>query len=301
MAPRAAELPSGILLLDKPLGLSSNAALQRVKWLLGARKAGHVGSLDPLATGMLPIVLDEATKLAGEIISQRKCYRFTLALGERTRTGDVEGEVIESLAVPRLESAAVQAALDRFLGAQTQIPPMFSALKRDGRPLYELARAGVEVERAPRPIEILRFALLGLEPRSLQAEVVCTKGTYVRTLGEDLARSLGTCGHLSDLRRQYVEPFEGEPMETLRSIEQALEAGSAPRLLAPDAALGSLPAVRLPEEAARRLGMGQCVSLPGVVPAPTLRLYGPEGEFLGLGSASELDRVRPKRLFARGL
>jgi tRNA pseudouridine55 synthase len=250
---------------------------------------------------MLPIVLDEATKLAGEIISQRKCYRFTLALGERTRTGDVEGEVIESLAVPRLEASGVQAGLDRFLGVQTQIPPMFSALKRDGRPLYELARAGIEVERAPRPIEILRFALLALEPRSLEAEVVCTKGTYVRTLGEDLARSLGTCGHLSQLRRQYVEPFEGEPMETLQSIEQALEAGSAPRLLAPDAALGALPSVRLPEEAARRLGMGQSVSLAGVAPAPTLRLYGPAGEFLGLGSAPELDQVRPKRLFARGL
>ncbi len=292
-------MPSGILLLDKPLGLSSNGALQRVKRLLDARKAGHVGSLDPLATGMLPIVLDEATKLAGEILSQRKCYRFLLALGERTLTGDIEGEVIETQAVPPLDRDRVLAVCAGFLGLQTQIPPMFSALKREGRPLYALARAGIEVERAPRPIEILRLTLIELAPRRLEAEVVCSKGTYVRTLGEDLARGLGTCGHLLSLRRLYVEPFDTEPMETLESIEQALRAGGAPRLLPPDAPLGALPAVYLPAEAARRVGLGQAVSHHGVAPAVTVRLYGPQGAFLGLGRAPEADRVVPRRLLAQ--
>lgn len=291
-------MPTGILLLDKPAGLSSNAALQRVKRLLGTRKAGHVGSLDPLATGMLPIVLDEATKVAGEIISHRKCYRFSLVLGTRTRTGDTEGEVVETLAVPPLPAAEVSAVLARFVGASRQIPPMFSALKRDGRPLYALARAGIEVEREARDIVIARLELLGMEAGTLEAEVVCTKGTYVRTLGEDLARALGTCGHLGSLRRLYVEPFEDEPMETLESVEAAVSEGRTPRLLAADAALHGLAAVTLPSEAARRLGQGQAVTIAGVAPASGLRLYGPEGRFLGLGCCVEPGVVRPRRLLA---
>jgi tRNA pseudouridine55 synthase len=289
----------GILLLDKPAGLSSNAALQRVKRLLGARKAGHVGSLDPLATGMLPIVLGEATKLAGEIISQRKCYRFALALGERTRTGDAEGEIVESQSVPVLEAAAVATVLRSFLGASRQVPPMFSALKRDGTPLYVLARAGIEVERAPREIEILRIELVALEERRLEAQVTCTKGTYVRTLGEDIAGRLGTCGHLASLRRLYVEPFDHEPMETLGSIERALAEGKLPRLLAPDAPLGTLPGVVLTADEARRLSQGQAVLRSGVLPSPGLRLYGPQGAFLGLGIALEPGVLRPRRLLAQ--
>ena len=291
-------MPNGILLLDKPLGLSSNAALQRVRKLLGARKAGHVGSLDPLATGMLPIVLDEATKVAGEVISHRKCYRFTLALGERTRTGDTEGEVIERLPVPALTTDAVLASLGGFLGHSTQVPPMFSALKRGGKPLYALARASIEVERAARDIEILRLELRALESDSLEAEVVCTKGTYVRTLGEDIARRLGTCGHLSSLRRLYVEPFDHEPLETLEGVAQAVAEGRPPRLLPPDAPLTGLPAAALDAEATRRLLLGQSVPCVGVEPAASLRLYGPDGRFLGLGLSLEVGVVRPRRLLA---
>ena len=154
---------TGILLLDKPLGLSSNGALQRVKRLLRADKAGHVGSLDPLASGMLPICLGEATKIAGEILSGRKRYAFTIALGSRTATGDVEGAITETLPVPAFDRASLDATLGRFLGAQTQIPPMYSAIKRDGQPLYKLARAGVEVERAPRRIEIFELTVVGFD------------------------------------------------------------------------------------------------------------------------------------------
>jgi tRNA pseudouridine55 synthase len=176
---------------------------------------------------------------------------------------------------------------------------MFSALKRAGTPLYVLARAGIEVERAPRDIEILRIELLGLGADCLEAEVACTKGTYVRTLGEDIATRLGTCGHLASLRRLFVEPFDLEPMETLESIERGLEEGRRPRLLAPDAPLTALPAVVLAAEEARRISQGQAVAVSGVLPAAGLRLYGPQGAFLGLGVAREPGVVRPRRLLAQ--
>jgi tRNA pseudouridine55 synthase len=231
---------TGILLLDKPLGLSSNSALQRVKRLLRAEKAGHVGSLDPLATGMLPICLGEATKIAGDILSGRKRYLFTAALGHRTATGDLEGAIVETLPVPAFDRAALDGVLSRFLGKQMQVPPMYSAIKRDGQPLYKLARAGVEVERAPREIELFGFDVRAFDAASIQLEVSCSKGTYVRTLAEDLARALGTCGHVSLLRRLHVEPFEGEPMIALEAVEAAAQAGQLPALFGATA-----PSVRL--------------------------------------------------------
>src|SRR5579862_5774302 len=175
-------MTSGILLLDKPKGLSSNAALQRVRRALGMDKAGHVGSLDPLATGMLPICLGEATKIAGDIVSGRKLYRFTVTLGTRTATGDTEGAVVESLPVPAMQVPEVQRALQRFQGRQSQIPPMYSALKRDGQPLYKLARAGIEVPRAAREIDVFELRLLTNTVVTLGLEALCSKGTYVRTL-----------------------------------------------------------------------------------------------------------------------
>src|SRR5690242_11534227 len=178
---------TGILLLDKPLGLSSNGALQRVKRLLRAEKAGHVGSLDPLATGMLPICLGEATKIAGEILSGRKRYRFTVALGHRTATGDLEGAIVETLPVPTFDRAKLETILGTFVGRQKQVPPMYSAIKRDGQPLYKLARAGVEVERAPREIEIFELRLGAFDGVSVQLEASCSKGTYIRTLAEDIS------------------------------------------------------------------------------------------------------------------
>jgi tRNA pseudouridine55 synthase len=283
----------GVLLLDKPVGLSSNAALQRVRRLLGADKAGHVGSLDPLATGMLPICLGEATKVAGEILSGRKCYRFTIQLGARTATGDTEGEIVERAPVPTLDRPYLEARLSKFVGPQDQVPPMYSAIKRDGQPLYKLARSGIEVERAPRRIEIFQLTLVEVDGASVKLETLCSKGTYIRTLSEDIARALGTCGHVTALRRVYVEPFEHESMETLESVAAAPE---GLKILPPDRPLGHLPAVSLEGADAVRLQHGQAVA--GGIVAGTVRLYGGGGEFLGLGEADGQGTVRPRRLFA---
>jgi tRNA pseudouridine55 synthase len=288
-------MATGILLLDKPRGLSSNAALQRVRALLGGEKAGHVGSLDPLATGMLPICLGEATKVAGEILAGRKCYRFSATLGALTATGDAEGAVTESAPVPSLERSQVESALARFIGQSRQVPPMYSALKRDGQPLYRLARAGVTVERPPRLIEISHLRLLALDPNALELEVLCSKGTYVRVLAEDIARALGTLGHVSVLRREYVEPFQGTAMHTLVSLEKTRTSGQWPTLLSPDAPLGHLPAVHLEPEKADRLRRGQAVAAMGAPGAGRVRLYDEE-RFFGIGESDVAGRVHPRRL-----
>src|SRR5882762_2844420 len=232
-------MPSGILLLDKPRGLSSNAALQRVRALFLRQKAGHVGSLDPLATGMLPICLGEATKVAGQILAGRKRYRFTVALGAGTATGDAEGAVTTTTPVPPFDRAGVDALLARFRGSQTQIPPMYSALKRAGQPLYRLARAGVTVARAARDIELFELALLALGPASLELEALCSKGTYIRVLAEDLAAALGTCGHVTAVRLPRAEA-----QRLLSGQSVMAEVAGAP------------VAVRLYDEAGTFLGLG---------------------------------------------
>jgi len=290
-------MPSGILLLDKPRGLSSNAALQRVRTLFGREKAGHVGSLDPLATGMLPICLGEATKVAADIVAGRKCYRFTVTLGARTTTGDAEGTVSERAGIPPLERPGIELVLARFLGPCQQIPPMYSALKRAGQPLYRLARAGVTVERPPRAIEVSQLRLLGLSSDTLELEVLCSKGTYVRVLAEDIATALGTLGYVSVLRREYVEPFEGEPMHTLESLSEMRTRGAEPTLLPIDRPLGHLPAVHLEREAARRVRQGQAVNVADAPQAERVRLYGVEG-FLGIGACDGEGAVHPRRLLA---
>ncbi len=295
----------GILLLDKPAGMSSNAALQRVRRLLGGCKAGHAGSLDPLATGMLPICLGEATKIAGEILSSRKHYRFTIALGTRTATGDREGPVIEHAPVPPRWREGLETALSGFLGRRSQVPPMYSALKRDGRPLYELARAGVTVERAPREVEIFELAPVSQTSEAVELDVLCSKGTYVRTLAEDIARALGTCGHVAALRRSWVEPFEREPMQTLEAVTRACEAEAAAahvtarglELLPADRPLEHLPPVSLEAWQADRIGHGQEIVLVRS-PAPgRVRLYDAAQRFLGLGESDGRGKVRPRRLF----
>jgi tRNA pseudouridine55 synthase len=283
-------MTSGILLLDKPRGLSSNAALQRVRALYGRVKAGHVGSLDPLATGMLPLCLGEATKIAGDILELRKRYRFTIALGEATTTGDSEGEVSARAEVPALERAAVERVLAGFLGVSEQVPPMYSALKQGGRPLYALARAGITVARAPRAIEVFELPLLVLTATSLELEALVSKGTYIRVLAEDIARALGTCGHVAALRRLYVEPFEHEPMHTLESLQLAL----AP-LMPADRPLAHLPAVHLGAADTARLMRGQQVPAGTDTPYPRVRVYGEDGRFLGLGSTGA-GRLQPRRL-----
>jgi tRNA pseudouridine55 synthase len=279
--------------------------------MLGADKAGHVGSLDPLATGMLPICLGEATKIAGDILSGRKLYRFTVALGTRTSTGDTEGGVVETAAVPDFDELRLDQVLGQFRGRQTQIPPMYSALKRDGQPLYKLARAGIEVERAARDIEIFsltRQAWLATNPEParrlelaryfelathLELEVLCSKGTYVRTLAEDIAKALGTCGHVQALRRVYVEPFNDAPMDTLESIEE----GILPTILPADAPLQHMVAIRLDSRATEKVLHGQAVTAGECGTAGRVRLYEAAGAFIGIGESDGAGSVRPKRLF----
>ena len=276
--------------------MSSNAALQRVRRLLGGCKAGHAGSLDPLATGMLPLCLGEATKIAGEILSNRKRYRFTIGLGVRTATGDCEGAVAERAPVPSGWPEALESALAGFKGPQKQVPPMYSALKRDGRPLYELARAGVTVERAAREIEIFELEQVSVTDETVELDVLCSKGTYVRTLAEDIARSLGTCGHVTALRRSWVEPFAEQAMATLDAVTRACEEAREPTLLPIDWPLQHLAAVHLEPWQADRIGHGQDVVLVHSPPPGRVRLYGAAERFLGLGESDGRGKVRPRRL-----
>jgi tRNA pseudouridine55 synthase len=287
---------AGVLLLDKPVGLSSNAALQRVRRLAGGIKAGHTGSLDPLASGMLPICLGEATKLAGEMLSRGKCYRFGVQLGERSETGDAEGAIIERRAVPPLTALAVSAALVQFQGEQQQTPPMYSALKRAGEPLYRLARQGISVEREPRTVSIQALELLELADGRLELRVLCSKGTYVRVLAEDIARSLGTCGRLFQLRREFVEPFRGEAMASLADLAATENVAQWP-ILPADRAVSHLPALQLDLTSVKALVHGKTLTMTALQPG-ACRLYDPDGRFVGLGEADAAHILRVRRLFA---
>ena len=230
----------GVLLLDKPLGLSSNQALQKAKWLLRAEKAGHTGTLDPLATGVLPLCFGAATKFSGLHLDADKTYEATLQLGVTTTTGDAEGEVMERRAMPAITPEQLEAVRQRFLGRITQVPPMHSALKKDGKALYEYARAGIEVERAPREVEIhalnLALAQVDQAQAAIKIEVTCSKGTYIRTLGEDIGRALGCGGHLTRLRRTATGPFVAAQCTTLPALE-ALDDHERLNLLQPAEAL----------------------------------------------------------------
>jgi tRNA pseudouridine55 synthase len=288
-------MPSGILLLDKPRGLSSNAALQRVRRLFGGEKAGHAGSLDPLATGMLPICLGEATKIVADIVAGAKRYRFTIALGARTATGDAEGAVTAEAPVPALTRESVEAVLRGFVGARSQVPPMYSAIKQGGTPLYRMARAGQTVPRAPRGIEVYALTLRAIAPGALELETRCSKGTYVRVLAEEIAEALGTVGHVSELRRLAVEPFEAEPMQTLEALTALAGAAGGVPLLPADYPLQHLPAVSLGAAETARILKGQAVGS-ATAGGGRVRLYGPGGRFLGLGLADGAGTVQPKRL-----
>ena len=208
----------GVILLDKPAGYSSSQAVLKVRWLFQARKAGHTGSLDPFATGMLPICLGEASKTAGFMLDASKTYIAAAFLGKATTTGDIEGETSREMKVPDLDNAQINAVLNEFLGEIEQVPPMYSALKHQGQPLYKLARAGQEVARKARPVTIHSLELLNWAPPILEFRVHCSKGTYVRTLAEDIAEKLGSCAHLRSLRRLDVEPFREKDMITLEEL-----------------------------------------------------------------------------------
>ena len=288
----------GIVLLDKPEGLSSNAALQRVRRAYQARKAGHTGSLDPLASGLLPICLGQATKASGLLLDADKTYLFRIALGRSTATGDREGGTVETAPVPALDEASVRQCAAAFLGETLQVPPMYSALKHDGKRLYRLARAGIEVERAPRRVRIARLELIGMGTDWVEFELDCSKGTYVRSLAEDLARALGTVGHVLTLRRIALGPFTESRMHTLDAVEQAAASGSEleAMLLPVDEALPGLPAVQLgvAEQASVLQGRDVLAVGPG---ASRVRIYGVGGRFLGVGRMSaEGARLAPERL-----
>ena len=287
----------GIVLLDKPEGLTSNAALQRVRHAFNARKAGHTGSLDPLASGLLPVCLGQATKVSGLLLGADKTYRFRLALGSRTSTGDREGHVVESAPAPQPEQEHVCAIAASFLGESTQVPPMYSALKHEGQRLYRLARAGLEVERAPRRVRIERLQSLAAGSGWLDFEVTCSKGTYVRSLAEDLARALGTVGHVTSLRRIGLGPFTGQRMYSLEEIEQsAIDTGLEALLLAVDAALPGLAAIQLEDREEASILQGRTVPVAGPE-AVRVRMYGAGGRFLGIGRMSEEgSRLSPERI-----
>jgi len=291
-------MPTGIIVIDKPQGLTSNGTLQRVRKAYRAESAGHVGTLDPMATGMLPLCLDEATKVIAELESGAKCYEFTVRLGKRTDTGDAEGQVVAEAPVPPLDAARIEAALAAFRGVQSQVPPMYSALKRGGRPLYELARQGLEVERAARTIEIRRLELTGSRPESLDLVCECAKGTYIRVLGEDIAQRLGTLGHLTRLRRLWVEPFRELPMISLETALAGAENG-AQGLLPADVALHGLSLARLTSEQETALRHGQavrCGTDPVTPVGRRVRVYAPSGAFLGLAEALPDGWLQPRRL-----
>ncbi len=287
---------SGVLLLDKPIGISSNHALQAAKRLYRAEKAGHAGTLDPLASGLLPVLLGDATRFSGFLLNAEKGYRADVRLGAKTTTGDAEGEVLERRPV-HAGQAEVEAVLSRFLGPQTQIPPMYSALKRNGQPLYELARRGETVEREPRNIEIFRLELQSWEPEKLVLDVSCSKGTYIRTLAEDIGEALGCGAHLGGLRRTATGAFRIEEAVSLDTLEALPEDQRDSLLRSVDAVLTQLPEVTLEEGLAGRFCHGQAVTLASV-PQGVSRVYTPFGQFLGLGEDGGEGRLVPKRLLA---
>lgn len=287
----------GILLLDKPLGLSSAGAVARVKWLLGARKAGHTGSLDPLATGMLPICLGEATKFGAQLLDADKTYRVVARLGERTPSADLESAVIERRELPPFSHAQLRAALAEFPRDYAQIPPMHAAIKQDGKPLYEYARAGITRVRAARAITIHELELLEWHTPDLCFDVRCSKGTYIRVLAEDLAERLGTIAHLIGLRRLAVAPFSAEPLWTLEALE-ALDLPQRRAVLLPvDAALADWRRLDLPESGISAFRQGQTVAIHPELPG-NVRIYGAGVGFLGLGAVEPAGRLVPLRLVA---
>jgi len=290
----------GLLLLNKPAGLTSNQALQKVKRLLQAKKAGHTGSLDPAATGMLPLCFGEATKVCAYLLDADKTYRVTAKLGIATDTGDADGAETEQGDVPSLSADEWNEILQGFRGESLQVPPMYSALKKDGKRLYELARKGEVVERAPRAIRVDEIELLEVAAARLVFRVRCSKGTYIRSLVEDIARVAGTVAHTARLHRENVGDFRAEDMLDLKGAEAVAADGPGPlrdQLLPPDRALAGLPDVRLENELAAKFCGGQVVP-GGAAGRPGLaRVYGENRDFLGVGELSEDGMVAPRRVF----
>ena len=289
----------GILLLDKPVGLTSNAALQKVKSLYRAKKAGHTGSLDKAASGLLPLCFGEATKFSGFLLNADKHYRTIFQLGIQTNTGDAEGEVVYRGALQKFTRKRIEAALAGFQGTVMQIPPMFSALKHKGQRLYKLAHQGLEVDREPREITVHSITLLDYRDDELELEILCSKGTYIRTLAEDIGKELGCGAHVKSLRRIGVGPYSDENMLALAELETIAETGLSgldAELLGIDSVLQDMPSIHLVESVAFYLCQGQPVMVPKAPTHGMLRIYTEDKRFLGVGEVLEDGRVAPKRL-----
>jgi tRNA pseudouridine55 synthase len=287
----------GVLLLDKPAGVSSNYALQDVKRLFGACKAGHTGSLDPLATGMLPICFGEATKISAFLLDSDKRYRLLCQLGKTMTTGDADGEVLLERDFSHVTLADIEQVLPQFSGAIEQIPPMYSALKHNGQRLYKLAREGIEVERKPRPVTIHEWVLHGYENGVIDLEVACSKGTYVRTLAEDIGNMLGCGGHVSALRRLAVGPYR-DSMITMAELQVLAEQGQAALdacLLPIESGIANWPDVNLDNDSAFYMRQGQPILVPHAPTCGYVRIYHHQ-EFMGVGEIQDDGRVAPRRM-----
>jgi len=297
---RHADPVDGLLLLNKPSGMTSNRALQIVRRLLNARKAGHTGSLDPAATGMLPLCFGEATKVCAYMLEADKSYRVTMKLGSATDTGDGDGDVIESADVPQMSVEQWNEVLQGFVGESTQIPPMYSALKKDGKRLYELARKGETVERAPRAIRIDEIELLELAGNRLVFRVHCSKGTYIRVLVEDIAKKAGTVAYTASLHRETVGDFQSANMLDMSAVEALAEHGPEQlreKLLPADLALADMPEVSVDADDAVKFCGGQAVAAAVEVQAGLARVYEAGERFLGVGELSKDGLLAPRRVF----
>lgn len=288
----------GMLLLDKRSGVSSNHALQEVKRLLGAAKAGHTGSLDPLASGLLPLCFGQATKLSQFLLNTNKRYSVDIRLGVSTTTGDAEGEIIARSAVPELNKRTIESILKKFTGDITQIPPMHSALKHDGIRLYELARKGLSVDRKPRPITIHELMLVDYQEELLSLNVYCSKGTYIRSLAEDIGAVIGCGGFVHRLRRTAIGDFDisvAIDLETLKLMQTDTDRLNC--LLPPDCVVRSMPLLEFSEESVFAIRQGQTVSMSKVRAEGLVRLYTEAQEFFGIGEVLSDQKVAPRRLF----
>jgi tRNA pseudouridine55 synthase len=285
----------GVLLLDKPAGLSSNIALQKAKRLFRAEKAGHTGTLDPFATGLLPLCMGEATKFSQFLLDADKEYLALVKLGVRTSSGDPEGDVIAERSVS-LGQADVQDALAGFIGEIEQVPPMHSALKHAGRPLYEYARKGIEIERKARRVVVRELEIQSFAGDMCALRVLSSKGFYVRALADDLGEALGCGAHLQGLRRTGVGPFRIEQAQTLEGLYELEETERDRRLMPADIMVEALTVLPLDLEAAWQICHGQAIWLPRLTVGQQFRLYAPEGRFLGVGEVNQEGKVAPRRL-----
>lgn len=285
---------NGIILLNKPLGISSNAALQKVRWIFRAQKGGHTGALDPLATGLLPICLGEATKFSHYLLDADKTYQTTIQLGATTTTADAEGEIVQQFAIPALSESMIEQALAGLRGPIMQVPPMYSALKKDGRPLYELAREGIEIERPARPVTIYQLELLGFTEQTICLKVRCSKGTYIRTLAEDIGKALGSGAYVTTLHRTQTGPFELDEGMTIDYLEQLSEPERDALLLPVYASIHDFPRVQLDHGEDIYFCRGQSVMI-GSMPPGEVLVFAQE-RFLGLGYVNDELQLQPKRV-----